>query len=418
MDGIITTKHGPVAEVALNHPASLPVYKKVHNYQLHPKEGPPIALLSGGSGAKTLAETLVRFTHSSSHVLPMFDDGGSSRELRLKLGMPPPGDLRNRLMALSDMTKGGNPEVSRLFRTRLPKEGAAEELQRELDGFLDESHPQMAKIEQRYRRIIINHLQRFNLHKPPDFDLRGGNIGNFVIAGAYLSLRDLESVLFEFSALAAVRGQVYPVCLGGDYHLKAELEDGSLCTGQSQLTSQEHPPVRKLAIVERLVRGSDGGEEEVYVEVQPPVNPLAARAIRKSALIAYSMGSFYTSLIANLLVAGMGQAIRRTRRPKVFVANLVQDQETPQMSVSMMLEELWRHLQRSDPQPGTMQDYVQYALVNTHGDTSDDNRIPVDLAAIRELGVEPIVLPVEKDPDNEPGVHDPELVAAVLLSLC
>jgi hypothetical protein len=84
----------------------------------------------------------------------------------------------------------------------------------------------------------------------------------------------------------------------------------------------------------------------------------------------------------------------------------------------MMLQELYRHLQRSDPDPGSMQDYVQYALVNTHGDTSEDNRIPVDLPAIRELGVEPVVLPVEKDPDNEPGVHDPELVAAVLLSLC
>ena len=217
-----------ITQVQLNHPTLLPVYTKVHNYEHHPKEGPPLALLSGGSAARSLAETLIRYTHNSTHVLPMFDDGGSSRELRKKLGMPPPGDLRNRLMAMSDMSMSGNPEVSRIFRTRLPAEGSAVYLQDELDQFLAESHPQMTKIERPYRRIIINHLKRFNSCKPADFDLRGGSIGNFVIAGAYLSVGDLESVIFEFSALAAVLGSVIPVCSSGDLHLKAEMTDGSV----------------------------------------------------------------------------------------------------------------------------------------------------------------------------------------------
>lgn len=407
----IDTKHGPITQVQLNHPTLLPVYKKIHNYEHHPKEGPPIVLLSGGSGARALAQTLVRFTHSSSHVLPMFDDGGSSRELRLKLGMPPPGDLRNRLMALSDMSMSGNPEVSWLFRTRLPTEGSPAQLRQQLEAFLDEGHPQMKRIEPRYRRIILNHLQRFCQQRPDDFDLRGGNIGNFVIAGSYLSLGDLESVIFEFSALAAVRGQVYPVCTGGDFHLKAELADGSTMIGQSRITTLEHPSIRRLTIVERR-RGDH------FVEVQPPINDLAAQAIRKSALVAYAMGSFYTSIIPNLLVAGTSEAIRQTRRPKVFVANLIRDRETPQITVSGMLRELQRYLRLSDPDPGEMEQYVQYVLVNDHGPTAEGNRIPVDLEAIRALGVEPIVLPLERDPVGAPGVHDPELVAAVLLSLC
>jgi CofD-related protein of GAK system len=324
--------------------------------------------------------------------------------------MPPPGDLRNRLMALSDMSMSGNPDVSRLFRTRLPKEGTAEELQRLFETFLEEDHPQVSRIERPYRRIILNHLRRFAREKPADFDLRGGNIGNFVIAGSYLSIGDLESVIFEFSALAAVRGQVFPVCSGGDYHLKAVFTDGEEMIGQARITSLAHPPIRRLAIVER--RG------ESFVEVQPQINALAARAIRKAALIAYAMGSFYTSIIPNLLVAGTGAAIRQTKRPKVFVANLVRDKETPQMTVSGMLEELHRYLRLSDPEPGEMKEYVQYVLVNDHGASTDNNHLPVDLEAIRALGVEPILLPLERDPVKQPGIHDPELVASVLLSLC
>ncbi len=406
MEPLDDIPRGPEVTVRLNHPLTLPVYLKVHNYVHHPREGPPLVLLSGGNGARTLSETLIRYTHNSAHVLPMFDDGGSSRILRERLGMPPPGDLRNRLISLSDMTMSGNPEVSRLFRTRLPADRAHRELQEMLYEFLSEDHPQMARIERPYRRIIINHLTRFNRRKPEDFDLRGGSIGNFVIAGAYLSVGDLEAVIFEFSALAAARGQVYPVTRDGHLHLQADLEDGSTMLGQSRITNEDHAPIRKLSIVR-----VDDREARVAC---PRLNPAARAAIGRTALIGYSMSSFYTSLISNLLVDGMGQAIRLAKRPKVLVANLMQDHETPGMTVSRMLEEMLAAMRQSDDEPGQMRDYVHYALVGAHGDSDAGGRVPVDLANIRRLGVEPIELPLEASP----GKHDPDLVAAVLLSLC
>jgi CofD-related protein of GAK system len=324
--------------------------------------------------------------------------------------MEPPGDLRNRLMALSDMTRRGNPEVSRLFRTRLPREGGNEALRQALEQYLDEDCPQLARIEPRYRRIILRHLRRFAQRMPTDFDLRGGNIGNFVIAGAYLDLGNLESVIFEFSALAAVRGEVLPVCLGGAYHLKAIFDDQTEWIGQSRITSNMHPPIARLAIVE--LKGDQ------WLEVRPAVNPLVPAAIEKAALVAYTMGSFYTSLVSNLLVPGESSAIRQAKRPKVFVANLTRDIETPGMSVSGMLKELYRYLCLSDEMPGRLSDYVQYVLVGTHEASEENNRLPIDLAAIRDFGVEPIVLPLE-DVDAEGRlVHNVELVAAVLLSLC
>ena len=395
-----------MTRVRLAHPTHLPVYRKVEHYRRHPMEGPPLTLLSGGTGARALSETLIRYTHNTSHILPTFDDGGSSRVLRDHFRMPPPGDLRNRLMALSDMTMTGNPEVSLLFRTRLPTEGDPKGLDAELATFLSDQHPQMGRIEARYRRIIRRHLERFIRHKPDDFDLRGGNIGNFVIAGAYLSIGDLESVIFEFSALAAVRGEVLPVCRGGDYHLMARLADGSTLVGQSLITATDHAAIEALAIVER-----DGDD---WTEVRPSINPLAERAIRRSALVAFSMGSFYTSLVSILLVDGMGQAIRRAQRPKVFVANLVRDPETPGMRVSQMLHQIVSSLRKSDPEPGGVSDYVHYALVSDHGEDESNNHLPIDLQQIRAMGVEPICLPLE----HSPGVHDVETVAGVLLSLC
>jgi CofD-related protein of GAK system len=401
------TKHGPVVEVELNHPTHLPVYKKVQRYARHPKEAPPIALLSGGSGARKLSEQLIRFTHHSSHILPVFDDGGSSRELRLRLGMPPPGDLRNRLMALSDLSQSGNPEVAKLFRTRLPRAGSRDALQRELEGYLLDDHPQMTRIEPRYRRIIQTHLKRFVNHKPEDFDLSGGSLGNFVIAGSYLAVGDLESVIFEFSQLTAALGTVIPVCTGAGYHLQGRLADGQTWVGQSRLTSEPHRPIRELRIVHKK-RGQ-------WVAASPVLNPLAERAIRKASVIAYSMGSFYTSVVSSLLVDRMGEVVRSTRRPKVFIANLVADQETPGMRVSEMLQELARYLESSDSEPGELSDYVNYVLVNDHGMSDAAGHVPVDMVAIRELGVEPIVLPLEGEPA---GTHDAELVASVLMSLC
>lgn len=410
----IATKRGTITVVQLNHPTHLPVYKKIERYERHPKDAPPLALLSGGSGARSLAEQLSRLTHNSAHILPVFDDGGSSRELRIRLGMPPPGDLRNRLMALSDMSMSGNPEVSRLFRTRLPRDGDEPTLARELESFLDDGHPQMSRVEPRYRRIIQTHLLRFIQHRPPGFDLRGGNIGNFVIAGAYLSVGDLESVIFEFSQLAAALGEVIPVCTGAGYHLKAELLDGSEVVGQSRITREEHLPIKRLAIVQRDPRSGDDGEGK-WLEVTPRLNTLAARALRKASVIGYAMGSFYTSLVPLLLVEGMGRVIRRAKRPKVLVANLRRDAETPDMCVADMVHEICRYLRASDDQPGETRDYINYVLANNHGASDADGLVPVDTGKLRDLGVEPIVLPLESD---IPGVHDAQLVAAVLMSLC
>lgn len=390
----------------LAHSVRLPRYERVRHWARYPSEGPAMALFTGGSGAHALSKELIRHTHNTSHILPVFDDGGSSRALRLAFGMPPPGDLRHRLIALADRSLPGSREMVRLLQHRLSADATPQALQSELDAFLGDSHALLAPVAPRPRRKILAHLRRFAEHQPPDLDLRRANIGNLVIAGAYLVAADLASVLAEIAALLAIRGSVVPVCGGGRYYLSASLEDGSELHGQSCISTQRHAAVRELAIVEQ-----DGAG---WRRATPELNPLAELAIRDAPIVVYAMGSLYTSLVPSLLVSGVGRAIRSTCCPKVFVANLVRDCETPGMTAAQLLEVVLASLRRSDSRAGEVSDYVHYALVSDHGDSDRDGRIPVDLERIRALGVQPIVLPLEL----RRGIHDPETVAATLLSLC
>ena len=402
----------PQTTVQLNHPTRLPLRSKLHHFEQHPQEGPAVTLLSGGSGARDLSGCLTRYTHNSCHILPMFDDGGSSRVLRRRLKMPPPGDLRNRLLALTDGSDPSSRKIRELFDTRLPLDLDNRRLQEMLDAYTRGDHPLVRAIGQPFRKIIIHHLRSFDAcQKRTGFELAGGNIGNFVLAGAYDHLDDLESVIFDFQVLAGARGRVIPVCRGSRFHLRAEFVNGTVCVGQSRITTEEHEPIRRLSIVEQ----SDDGAVR---PASPPLNPRAEQAIRESELVAYTMGSFYTSLLATTLVKGTGRAIRLTRRPKILVANLTRDRETPDMTVGGMLRRLWDTLRDSDDQPGPMNNYLHYVLVGEHGHSDRDGRMPVDLPAIRDLGVEPIVLPVERRRDDGVLVHDPELVTHTLLSLC
>jgi CofD-related protein of GAK system len=397
----------PHALVPLVHTTLLPRDERVRHWAQHAADGPAMVLFTGGRGAHALSKALIRYTHNTAHILPVFDDGGSSRALRSAFGMPPPGDLRNRMMALADRTLPASAEIVRLFQHRLADENAGAALRGELEALLCAAHPLVAAVPPGPRETILAHLRRCAARMPPDFDLRRGNVGNFVVAGAYLAAGDLAAVLAEVSNLSSVRGSVLPVCNGGRYHLCAALADGTKLLGQSRISTQPHAAVGELEIVEP-------GDEGAWCPAMPQLNPRAARAIADAASVTYAMGSVYTSLVPSLLVSGVGRAIRAACCPTVFVANLVRDCETPGMTASETLEVVLRSLRRSDPQPGAVSDYVHYALVSDHGDSDSDGRIPVDLARIRALGVQPIVLPLEA----RRGIHDPELVAATLLSLC
>jgi uncharacterized cofD-like protein len=190
-------------------------------------------------------------------VVAMTDDGGSSGRLRRTRGLPPPGDLRNCLVALSceeDLLAG-------LFQHRY-------------DG---------------------------------TDDVGGHTVGNLILAAlAEMTGSFLNAVEVSSRVLRTV-GRILPVTLQ-DVVLEADLADGSRAIGETAI-------------------GAAGKRVQV-VRLRPPTaapTPGVVEAILGADLVVLGPGSLYTSLLPNLLLAPVTEAVRTTRGAVVLVANLVSE---------------------------------------------------------------------------------------------
>jgi CofD-related protein of GAK system len=342
-------------------------------------------------------------------VITAFDSGGSSRSVRQAFNMLAPGDLRNRLLALADRSIRGNPEVTRFLDKRLPPQAAPGELFSQLEELISGSHPWLRTLPGDFRHLVRAYLRSFAAACPAHFDLSSASIGNLVLTGCYLShQRHLEPVLYLFSQLAAVRGRVHAV-VEGSYHLVARYSDGTIRAGQHRIT--RGPDVPSMAVADfYLAEREDPAAPPVRVRTADQV----LRAIAHADLIVYPMGSFYTSVIANLLPFGIGEAIRESSAPKVLIVNDRQDPESLALSPLQMVQEVCRYARRSDPQPGAAEDYVNFVLVNNRTPAWDRGE-----AAMRDLGPLGIeVLPFPLTRTTGSRTFHPQALCEILLSFC
>lgn len=371
-----------------------------------PELGPRILFFSGGTALRPLSRALKLLTHNSIHVITPFDSGGSSAPLRRAFGMPALGDLRNRLLALADETVRGTPQVYKLFGYRLPS-GEPALLRSELEAFASGAHPIVGDIAEPMRRIVQSHLGYILEQLPTGFDLRGANVGNLLLAAGYLrGDRDLQSVLLFFSKLLEVRGLVEPV-VDVDLHLGAELADGRLVLGQHRLTGKAvapiDSPVQRLFLIESL---DDPCPASAHIGEQ------AQNDIETADLICYPMGSFYSSVVANLLPAGVGQAVARAGCPRVYVPNTGADPEQLGMSVASCVEALVAYARRDAGADLPVSQVINFVLLDRE---RENYALPLDIDRLTKLGVQ--VLPLELVTDSShPHIH-PQRLAEALLSL-
>lgn len=150
--------------------------------------GPKIVVIGGGTGLSVLLRGLKHFTSNITAIVTVADDGGSSGKLREDLGMLPPGDIRNCILALADM----EPTMEQLLQHRF-KEG----------------------------------------------DLKGQNFGNLLIASMNDISDNFEEAIKKISDVLAVTGKVLPVTLK-DITLYAKLKNGTVIKGESNI------PVKSL----------------------------------------------------------------------------------------------------------------------------------------------------------------------------
>ena len=225
------------------------------------ERGPRIVVIGGGSGLSVLLHGLKEFTSNITAIVTVADDGGSSGRLRSQFGMPPPGDIRNCLVALAD----SEALMSDLFQFRFKEAG----------------------------------------------ELEGHSFGNLFILAMLKVTGDFEKAIREASKILAIRGRVVPSTVKL-VTLIAQHKDGSVTMGETNITKTKSP-------IERLRLNPEGcGAAEDALE-----------AIQNAEAIVMGPGSLYTSILPNLLIEDISNALALVAAPKVYVCNVMtQSHET------------------------------------------------------------------------------------------
>jgi len=221
--------------------------------------GPKVVALGGGNGLATLLRGLKEHTTNLTAIVTVADDGGSSGRLRRDLGLPPPGDVRNCLAALSD----DEDLLTQLFQYRF------------MDGG----------------------------------DLEGHSFGNLFIAALAGVTGSFDRGVLEAGRVLRIRGQVLPATLS-DVALVAD-KTASLDAHEVRVQGESRIP------------SFPGRISRVHLEPgEPPAYPEAIRAVLGADMIVIGPGSLYTSILPNLLVPDLVGAIRASRAFKVYVCNV------------------------------------------------------------------------------------------------
>lgn len=170
----------------------------------------------------------------------------------------------------------------------------------------------------------------------------GHSFGNIFLTSLHKITGDFGRAVNETAKLLRIKGKVIPVTLN-DIRLYARLSDGTILRGETNID-----------IPKTLVRAPI---EETWLKPQAVINPAAKRAILDADMVVVGPGDLYTSLIPNLLVKGVPQALKLSKAKKVYVANIMTKfGETHDFTAEDMLSELERYA-------GT--NLIDFAVFNT-----------------------------------------------------
>ncbi|MBX7212447.1 MAG: uridine diphosphate-N-acetylglucosamine-binding protein YvcK [Thermoflexales bacterium] len=254
-------------------------------------QGPRVVAIGGGHGLSTLLRGLKPHTANITAIVTVADDGGSSGRLRREYGVLPPGDFRMCIAALAD----DESLVTQLFQYRF-----GDATQTGSPG-----------------------------------GLSGHSFGNLFIAAMAGLTGSFETAVLESSRVVASQGRILP----------STLSDVTLCAeyARSPDAMREGPARGESAI------GRQGAQiDRVWLEPNnPPAFPDAVRAILDADIVTIGPGSLFTSVLPNVLVSGISDALRRTTAPVVYICNVgTEPGETEGFSVDDHVAVIERHIGR------------------------------------------------------------------------
>ena len=330
------------------------------HYPAYNENGLRIVAIGGGTGLSTLLAGLKQrvgnhqddevWIENLAAIVTVSDDGGSSGRLRDELRMLPPGDIRNCMIALSE----DSTLLSRLFRYRFRGEGA----------------------------------------------LGGHSFGNLFLAALTEVTGDFVEAVRLSSEVLASKGHIYPATIN-DVRLVAQLEDGTVVRGETQITASRSA-IKSLRL-----------EPEQCLPL-----PEALAAIRTADVITVGPGSLFTSILPNLLVARVAQAIGDAQAQKIFICNLMtQPGETDGYTARQHLEVVKKYAPEI---------HFDFVIVNSRAVT-EEQRLRYAAEGANQIGLEEDaidkvvngdteVVRAELLAEGEKARHDSERLASVVIS--
>ena len=246
-------------------------------------------------------------------------------------------------------------------------------------------------------------MEKLLTYRFTEGSLAGQSFGNLILAALNGVTGSFEQAVSEMSHVLAITGRVVPVT-SADVQLEAVFENGARVTGESQIAAAKKKQDCRIHHVG-------------LIPACPKATEAALEAIGEADLILLGPGSLYTSIIPNLLVDGVAQAIARADAPKIYVCNIMtQDGETEGYTAADHLEALLVHgapglldlcLANSAPvDPELLERYREEGAVP----------LEVDRDRIARLGLELVERPVA---GGRGGLarHDPEKLARAILDI-
>lgn len=316
-------------------------------------KGPKIVAVGGGTGLSTMLRGLKQYSSNLTALVTVADDGGGSGVLREDLGMLPPGDIRNCILALADT----EPIMQKLLQYRFQ------------DGML-----------------------------------KGQSFGNLFLAAMDGISDSFEEAVKKMSDVLAVTGTVLPITLD-DVRLCAEIDNGETILGEFNIGHRDQNDQSRI--------------NRVFLN-QPNVKPLteAIDAILDADIVVLGPGSLYTSIIPNLLVDGVCDALLRTKAIIVYVCNVMtQPCETDGYTLSDHIRAIEKHSKKG---------IIDFCIANTAsipGDLKDRYQkdgaelVRVDSEVVEKMGIELITGDFRAIFNNNYIRHDSNKLAKKIIEL-
>jgi uncharacterized cofD-like protein len=216
-----------------------------------------VVTIGGGTGSFMLLTGLKKYPVNISAIVSMADDGGSTGVLRDELGVLPPGDVRQCLVALSESSE------------------------------------------------LLRELMNYRFEKG---GFKGHSFGNLLLSALEKIKDSFIDGVEEAAKILNVKGEVIPVT-SHDAHLYIKLKNGKILKGENE--------INHAFDIEK------NGIHKIYFSPRVKANPKAISSIAKADLIIIGPGNLYCSILPNLIVPGIPQAIRKSKAKVVYNCNLV-----------------------------------------------------------------------------------------------